>query len=123
MGLTEGPPSSASDTVGRRLRGENASGPVAGGGVGPSVGSPRHLAATTVGRVQIASESESVCVRLSPAPMGDESHSQQGEQGTGNAESGQHKQELGQLESRVRTLERLVTDDRESLARRIDDLK
>ncbi|HMB39043.1 MAG TPA: hypothetical protein VKO85_08190 [Wenzhouxiangellaceae bacterium] len=38
-------------------------------------------------------------------------------------ESGQHKQELEQLESRVRTLERLVTDDRESLARRIDDLK
>lgn len=38
------------------------------------------------------------------------------------AESGQHKQELEQLESRVRTLERLVTDDRESLARRIDGL-
>lgn len=39
------------------------------------------------------------------------------------AESGQHKQELERLESRVRTLERLVTDERESLARRIDDLK
>jgi small-conductance mechanosensitive channel len=38
-------------------------------------------------------------------------------------ESGQHKQELERLESRVRTLERLVTDDHESLARRIDDLK
>ena len=39
------------------------------------------------------------------------------------AESGKQKQELERLESRVRTLERLVTDDRESLARRIDDLK
>lgn len=39
------------------------------------------------------------------------------------AESGRHKQELERLESRVRTLERLVTDDRESLARKIDDLK
>ena len=38
-------------------------------------------------------------------------------------ESGQQKQELERLESRVRTLERLVTDDRESLARKIDDLK
>jgi len=38
------------------------------------------------------------------------------------AESGLHKQELEQLESRVRTLERLITDDRETLARRIDDL-
>lgn len=38
------------------------------------------------------------------------------------AESGRHKQELEQLESRVRTLERLITDDRETLARRIDDL-
>lgn len=37
-------------------------------------------------------------------------------------EAGQHKQEFEQLESRVRTLERLVTDDRESLSRRIDDL-
>lgn len=35
----------------------------------------------------------------------------------------EHRRELEQLESRVRTLERLVTDDRESLARRIDDLK
>lgn len=41
----------------------------------------------------------------------------------GEAESGQHQQELERLESRVRTLERLVTDDRESLARKIDDLK
>lgn len=39
------------------------------------------------------------------------------------AESGQHKQELEQLESRVRTLERLVTDGRETLSRRIDDLE
>ena len=38
-------------------------------------------------------------------------------------ESGQQKQELERLESRVRTLERLVTDDRESLAHKIDDLK
>ena len=38
-------------------------------------------------------------------------------------ESGQQKQELERVESRVRTLERLVTDDRESLARKIDDLK
>lgn len=38
------------------------------------------------------------------------------------AESGQHKKELERLESRVRTLERLVTDDRETLSRRIDDL-
>lgn len=38
-------------------------------------------------------------------------------------EAGQHKQQLEQLESRVRTLERLVTDERESLSRRIDDLK
>ena len=38
------------------------------------------------------------------------------------AESGQQKQKMEQLESRVRTLERLITDDRESLARKIDDL-
>ena len=38
------------------------------------------------------------------------------------AESVRDKQELEKLESRVRTLERLVTDDRESLSRRIDDL-
>lgn len=34
-----------------------------------------------------------------------------------------YRQELEQLESRVRTLERLVTDKRESLARKIDELK
>lgn len=39
------------------------------------------------------------------------------------AESGEHKQELERLESRVRTLERLVTDGRDSLARRIEDLE
>jgi len=33
------------------------------------------------------------------------------------------QEQIQQLESRVRTLERLLTDDRESLARRIDDLK
>lgn len=38
-------------------------------------------------------------------------------------ESGQQKQALEALESRVRTLERLVTDGRDSLARRIDDLE
>lgn len=31
-------------------------------------------------------------------------------------------EQISKLESRVRTLERLVTDDRESLSRRIDDL-
>lgn len=40
-----------------------------------------------------------------------------------SAESAKYRQELEQLESRVRTLERIVTDDRESLSRRIDDLK
>lgn len=44
-----------------------------------------------------------------------------------NNESGeqaeQHKAEIDRLEARVRTLEKIVTDDRESLARRIDDLE
>ena len=35
----------------------------------------------------------------------------------------QHKDEIARLEARVRTLERIVTDDRDSLARRIDDLE
>ena len=35
----------------------------------------------------------------------------------------QHKDEIARLEARVRTLERIVTDDRESLARRIDRLE
>jgi uncharacterized protein YlxW (UPF0749 family) len=33
------------------------------------------------------------------------------------------KAEINRLEARVRTLERIVTDDRESLARRIDRLE
>lgn len=44
-----------------------------------------------------------------------------------NNESGEqaehHKAEIDRLEARVRTLEKIVTDDRESLARRIDDLE
>lgn len=42
---------------------------------------------------------------------------------TAGTESARHREELEQLESRVRTLERLVTDDTESLSRRFDDLK
>lgn len=39
-----------------------------------------------------------------------------------DSEAAQQKQKMEQLESRVRTLERLITDDRESLARKFDDL-
>lgn len=43
--------------------------------------------------------------------------------GSSEAEGEQRKAEIERLETRVRTLERIVTDDRESLARRIDDLE
>ena len=33
------------------------------------------------------------------------------------------KAEIDRLEARIRTLEKIVTDDRDSLARRIDDLE
>jgi len=35
----------------------------------------------------------------------------------------QRTAEIDRLEARVRTLEKIVTDDRDSLARRIDDLE
>lgn len=38
-------------------------------------------------------------------------------------DAGRADERLRELESRVQTLERLVTDDRESLSRRIDDLE
>lgn len=38
-------------------------------------------------------------------------------------EAERRKAEIERLEARVRTLERIVTDDRESLARRIDNLE
>ncbi|MGM0657543.1 MAG: hypothetical protein ACQET0_03110 [Pseudomonadota bacterium] len=43
--------------------------------------------------------------------------------GQADAEAKQRNAEIDRLEARVRTLERIVTDDRESLARRIDDLE
>ncbi len=47
--------------------------------------------------------------------------------GRNNNDSGeqaeQRKAEIDRLEARIRTLEKIVTDDRDSLARRIDDLE
>jgi len=43
---------------------------------------------------------------------------------TGSAEqAGQLRAELDRIEARVRSLEKIVTDERESLARRIDELE
>lgn len=39
------------------------------------------------------------------------------------SDAGRADEQLRKLEARVQTLERLVTDDRESLSRRIDDLE